>query len=480
MSKPNAEQLVKINKFARTPLTEDEVYVFTSMMIDNAVTSYSTIVHENLLRKFSVDVKRGIGLLLSHDSSKLPVGRTFDATLVEDWDERTGESLKSLYGDHYIALGRNTESGMTTDDIAKGIDSGTIFDTSIGFNAKSMKCSICGNDIRSYDCPHFPGREYIVEDDEGVGVKETCYAIIGEDGEGELIENSLVYAGACNRATIVNEYSMGSDSTIGNKPRLQLVKDIKKIPLNASVYQFYTKSGIVLMTEEGIFVGGEENEKRSESAMDKYKAILEEHGIKSEDELKAKLSELDSLTTKIENKDGELTKKEEVVTKLNSELTKLKEDLSKKETELAELKESNTKLTELNSKLKENAELVETYKKDLTEEILELGVRTQGNAFNKTLFEKFLSTLSIEELKETKEGFSKEVTTKFGAAKTTKTKVADKKKADDELYREDFETEEEFREHIAELALSYSKENKISLIDATKILYDKYSERGDE
>lgn len=477
MAKPTKEQLEKINKFSRVKLTEDDVYVFRSMMIDNAITSYYTIVHENLLRKFSSDVKKGVGLLLSHDSDKLPVGRSFDAFLVEEWDEESGGFLKSLYGDFYIALGRNTESGMTTDDIVKGIDTGTIFDTSIGFSVKSMKCSICGHDIRSWDCPHLPGREYIVENEDGVGETVTCYAIMGEDGIGELIENSLVYAGACARATIVNEYSIGDDSIAKNMPKLQVVEELKQIPIDASVYQFYTAGGLVIMTDS--------KEKRSETGMDKYMSILTEFNIKSEDDLRAKLTELSEKTTELENKNNEILAKDEEIKKLNEKIETYKNDCTEKDGEIAELKneiselsEKVTNLTKLNEELKANEELVETYKKDLKEEIIELGIRAEGNAFNKTLYERFLDTLSIEELKEVREGFNEEVKNKFAGVRTTQTKVRDKNK-DTELYKEDFETEEEFREYIAELAEKYAKENNVSIKDATKLMYAKYSERGE-
>ena len=60
------------------------------------------------------------------------------------------------------------------------------------------------------------------------------------------------------------------------------------------------------------------------------------------------------------------------------------------------------------------------------------------------------------------------------------TKVKEKNKNDRELYQADFETEEEFRGHIAELADEYARENNVSLTEATKLMYAKYKERGDE
>lgn len=226
-------------------------------------------------------------------------------------------------------------------------------------------------------------------------------------------------------------------------------------------------------------------EKRSETGMDKYMSILTEFNIKSEDDLRAKLTELSEKTTELENKNNEILAKDEEIKKLNDKVDFLSKDLLAKNDEVAELKneiselsEKVTNLTKLNEELKANEELVETYKKDLKEEIIELGIRAEGNAFNKTLYERFLDTLSIEELKEVREGFNEEVKNKFAGVRTTQTKVRDKNK-DTELYKEDFETEEEFREYIAELAEKYAKENNVSIKDATKLMYAKYSERGE-
>ena len=196
--------------------------------------------------------------------------------------------------------------------------------------------------------------------------------------------------------------------------------------------------------------------------------------------MRVKLSEDENKAVELEEKETELAQKSEEVEALTSENIQLQENLTAKEEEISKLEKDIADLVMLNEELKANEELIETYKNDLKGEIIELGVRTQGNAFNKTLFEKFLNTLSIEELKEVKEGFNEEVLNKFSGVRTTQTKVANKKKGSEELYKEDFETEVEFREYIADLAQKYAKENEISIKDATKIMYEKYSERGDE
>lgn len=482
MPKPTREQLDKINRFSLTPLTEDDCYVFPNLMIDNLPTSYYSIIQDSLLRKFSVDVKKGVGLLLSHNSNKLPVGKSFDSSLVEEYNEELNEYVKTLYGDFYIALGRNTESGMTTDDIVKGIDSGTISDTSIGFSAKSWECSICGNDIRDHwSCSHYPGRKYVkeAEGDNGEDTVETCYVLVGGDGEGELLENSLVYAGACDRASIINRYSRTDVKESTSSTKLHVVDELKNIPLDATMYQFYAKDGVVLLTDTDSRTNGAEIlNKRGGEKMELEK-IISEFGFKDVGELKNALSLNKELTEKLTAKEQELANITTNSNTLSTRITELEGELATVGVQLEAEKNLNSELKAANEELLANKELVENYRNDLIDEVLTLGVRTQGNLFNKELYDKFLKTLTIDELKETKERFSKEATAKFDGARTTQTKVANREN-NEAQFRDDFETEEEFRAYVADKAVEYSKSEGVSITEATKIIYEKYSERGDE
>lgn len=483
MPKPTNEQLEKINKFALAPLTEDNCYVFNDMMIDDGITSYHSIIHENLLRKFLKDTRKGVGLLMSHNRSRLPVGRSFDASLVEDVDEE-GNIVKSLYGHFYIALGRGTESGMTTDDIVHGIESGTISDTSIGFNAKSFKCSICENDIRDYfKCGHFPGKKYVVEGENGDDVV-TCYVIVGEDGQGELLENSLVYSGACDRASIVNTFSRHSVKDTDNGTKLHLVDSIKSVPLDSTIYMYYSKDGYVFFTETPERTDAIDFlSKRSEEEVE-FKQFLDSvneiMGFNSDspdaiiESLKQYRAETSTLSSELENVRTELSNAEKRVNELEAEKETLKQSLSTKDVTIEEL-------TRINEELSEKAELANTYKNDLIDKALELGVRAQGNAFNKPMFERFLKTLSVDEVKEVITGFENEVVSKFDGVRTSTTRVPKTRTSfdKDKITRDSFETEEEFRDFVADEALAYAKENNVSLKEATKLMFEKYAKDGE-
>lgn len=481
MPRPTLEQLEKINRFTIVPLTEENCYVFNDMMIDDKPTAYSSIIHDNLLRKFLKDASKGVALLLNHDTRKLPVGRSFGAELKEEYDEETGEVVKSLYGHFYIDLGRQTESNMTTDDIAKALDAGTVFDTSIGFNAESWKCSICGNDIRDWwSCPHIPGEKYAVERNRQ-DVVEICYVIVGDDGVGELLENSLVYAGACDRASVRRNFSMTSDVKENQKgTKLHVIDNIKNVPLNATIYQYYTRDGSVLFTDTSERTNGlEELRKRSEQTveLEKFKAILKEFGINAEtpEELSTALASLFEAKELHTQAVVELEQIKTELTQTTAELEEVRGQLSAKDAVIEEL-------TQKNEELSEKAELAQTYRQELIQKALEMGVRAQGNAFNTKLYEKFLSTLSIDEIKEAIESFENEVKSRFdgvrisqGSDNSAKARFNKEPKS-----KEDFESDEEFRTFVAEKAVEYAREHNVSISEATKLMYKKYTKDGSE
>lgn len=478
MPKPTQEELYRINKFTQVPLSEEDVYVFHNMMIDDQLTSYNSKISPSLLNKFMSDTNRGVGLLLNHNSKQLPVGRSFDSELTTEFTE-DGEYRTSLYGKFYIDLGRNTQGGMTTDDIAKGIDSGTIFDTSIGFSASKWSCSICNHDIRDYtSCSHMPGEKYAVTR-EGQDLVETCHVIVGDDGEGELLENSLVYAGACNRATIIKDtFSMDSVSVNDIGTKLHIVEDFKNLPLDCTVYQYYTKDGSVLFTDtEKRTNGSLELKKRSEQRMElqKFLDVLGQFGIEisSDEELSTVLQQLKQSETELSEKATELDSLKEEFSKTTEELTSLQDALSQKEEIISELVKSNEELSQ-------KAGLADTYREDLIKETLEFGVRAHGNSFNTELFEKFLVSLSVEEIKTAKTGFEKEVQEKFANARVSEPDGSATRKQFEPTSKEDFSDEVEFRNYVAEKAVEYAKENKVSISDATKIMMKKYSSKGSE
>jgi len=478
VGKPTEDQLSRINKFSMKPLSAEDVFVFRPLMIDDQETSYVSIVHPNLLKTFMQNSCKGVGLLLSHNSGSLPVGRTFNAELIQEYDMETNNLCTSLYGEVYIALDRNTESGMSTTDIAKGIETGTIFDVSVGFSAKEQTCSICGGDIRSYsECPHNPGKDYSIDNEDGTSCVKKCQVIVGEDGKGELLELSLVYAGACDRATIVNNFSKNNVTNDDSGTKLIIVDNIKSVPQDANIYHYFSKHSTLLLTdakeEQNLMklmdIRSEDNMKYLELFNNKFGLSLE-----TEEELTVKLDEIQTemATSKDElsNVQLQLDEKNICLEEKTTEIELLKGEVSIKDTTIEAL-------TNENSELKKSEEIANTYRKDLVDSTIESGIRAFGNAFNAETFTKFLNTLSLEEIKTTRDGFETEVKTRFQG-----TRITDpvKPASNEQTTKEDFETEAEYRTYIADKAVIYARENEISILEATKILYkDNLSRRSE-
>lgn len=512
---PTEQQLESINRLTRTPLSLSEVYVMPSLMIDSEVTSHKSRLHQNLLMSMVDDANSGVGLLLNHDSNKLPVGRTFESELHMDGD------IMTLYGNSYIPLDRETQHGINTTNLAQSIEDGVAFDVSIGFSFDSVECSICGGDIRRYsECPHFPGVEYIITDEDGNQSIQECIAILGRNG-GELIELSVVYAGACDRATI-EDFSEDNVMNYSKRTKLNIVNDIKNIPENATIYQYCSNDSVAyyinaeevnkdmavnLSKNKPEDVGENLNleqesiesnptteelnedltDNTEESVNDVEESIedtVEEESIEENSEESEEDNfeeEIEEDLTEEESEDEEATESE-VVEEDSVEETELDTDNEVSENDLSgDLKvlETNSdslskEIEELkaeNEKLKADLSLVDEYRNQVIEDTIKQGIKAQGNFFQADLYRRFLKTLSISELKENFELLKKEADNRFAGVKVS----AFNDKSKDELENYYFDNDSEYTDFIDEKAKEYITANDgVTYVDAVKFMRLKY------
>jgi hypothetical protein len=465
MPRPTTAQLRKINKFSQVELKEDQVFVFRSLSADTLPVSryswfgeYSINMTEKMLQKLKKDYQNGVGLLASHDSSRLPFGRTFDAETMAD--EVGGESVKTLYIDHYMVThmeGENgerralaTEIGMSTQEIADHIEVGHTFDTSIGFSIHDPKCSICMNSIRDYEnCEHIPGLTYTVE-----GEEVRCN-IVAETGEG--VENSLVYAGAVNRALIQKAKKDGEEGSESfSKGELQStvklgdtslynVDDVKNLPIGAELFCFLSKGNMQLFTST--------TERRDFSTYQKGREEMS--NANTQTSATEASPEFIQLTADV------ALMKSEHVTALSAKEGELQVALGKV-TELTEqLGKSATQVEELTAK----ATLADTFTTDLISETVKAGIATRGNAFNKERFEKYLATLSVADIKEELAAMKAELSGSVAeaAAQVTETSVEDGKDAPVQM------SKSEMRQEAAKVAMAQFSKTGGNLEELTKL-----------
>lgn len=412
--KPTSTQLEKINKFSHTPLSEDQVYVFRSLSADTLPVQrygwygeYAIRMTSSMLNALKKSYQVGVGLLASHDNSRLPFGRTFDAEVLVD--EVDNESVQTMYVDHYIVThtkdseGNNvplrTEiNGMTTQDIVNHIDVGHTFDTSIGFSITKPTCSICKHDIRDYqECSHIPGKYYDVQ--VGDNTEQFRCDILAEDGEG--LENSLVYAGAVNRAIITNgktasneNYSAGLQGSVNNsEPTLYNVEDIKTVPVHSELLCRMSKGNMELFT-----VTPERNDRNDLEKMRGSEQMAENTKTVTAEPIQQGLALAQTADmVSLEEYNKVVGEKENFANKV--------EQFELQVSELTEkLGVANEKVVELTAK----SELADKFTKDLIEDTVKAGVQARGNKFSAERYRKYAETLSVDELREELQAFKAE------------------------------------------------------------------------
>ena len=191
----------KIQKFARAPLSPDDIYTFPGVISTDAVDAYFTHMDISSLRRFVADFKNNRSLLSSHYVYQLPIGGSYDAEL-EDIPEGKVENVpatKRVRVFWYMIRDMQTERGVNTDQYIKGIESGVYHRMSIGFGGKDLefKCDIDGSDIWDWDSEYYPGMKLEGELKEKYGPYVT-YGVYNANAR----EGSLVYSNATPGAVV--------------------------------------------------------------------------------------------------------------------------------------------------------------------------------------------------------------------------------------------------------------------------------------
>lgn len=210
--KPNVAQLNVINsRLPGTRLDADAVEVLPFRVFDSELTDRYTEMTKEMMRKLERDLNEGRAAFntLHRSSTTLPIGRSVNAKIV------SGELHANMYAVVKRPDGTVFEEGK---DVVDRYNTGAVYACSAGVLVGFYKCSICGNDIRSWnDCEHIPGRTYMVDEQPKLciaymtgrnivnGVAEDC----------GIYEVSAVTAGGSLRAGILTstfgQYNEGAD-----------------------------------------------------------------------------------------------------------------------------------------------------------------------------------------------------------------------------------------------------------------------------
>lgn len=184
-----AQELDAINRFAKTELGEDDVFVFSVLLCDNEI--------DRDLERFSEDTLKDLGELFvgatgicDHDwHSGNQVARIYRTELITDANRKTslGTAYMYLMGCAYML---RTASNS---ELIAAIEGGIKRETSVGCSVARSVCSICGEDIGS--CSHIKGRHY--------GGK-LCHAVL--EGAVDAYEWSFVAVPAQKNAGVIKSF----------------------------------------------------------------------------------------------------------------------------------------------------------------------------------------------------------------------------------------------------------------------------------
>ena len=199
-SKLPSDMVALINKNINPPeeIGEADVYVRAMYVASDEVNSFGgRFPAEELPRLAELLVDAPV--MVGHRKDKLPVGRSFHATVVE----RKGKTLVKSYF-YWLKSADGSES------LRENIDGGVYKECSIGFTFLFPECSICRKDIRT--CEHEPFREYPA--DRGVSgaggsdTRGTCYYNYRRIER--VLETSLVYRGAVPDTAVSKDLHLGA------------------------------------------------------------------------------------------------------------------------------------------------------------------------------------------------------------------------------------------------------------------------------
>ncbi len=149
-----------INNFTRRKFTSEEVYVFSVILCDNEVDRQNERFSDDALEKLSRLFIGKTGIMDHDVKTNNQTARIF-YTQVRTYRNKltsAGSIYKCLTARAYIP---KTEKNK---EIITAIDSGIKKEVSINCAVETVKCSICGSDIKINPCKHIKGKTYKKDD----------------------------------------------------------------------------------------------------------------------------------------------------------------------------------------------------------------------------------------------------------------------------------------------------------------------------
>ena len=145
----------KINRFPRREFTEDELYIFTVKLCDNAIDRDGERFSDKALEELKTLFVGKTGIFDHDPRAGNQEARVFDTEVVsENKTTSDGRPYKYLKAKAYMV--RNAANQPLIDEIDAGIKK----EVSVGCSARKKICSVCGANVFEQGCSHVKGKEY--------------------------------------------------------------------------------------------------------------------------------------------------------------------------------------------------------------------------------------------------------------------------------------------------------------------------------
>jgi len=210
-------------------LRAEDVYVRAMYVVSDEVNSFGGCFPPDehpRLAELLVDSP----VMIGHRKDKLPIGRTFHATVV-------GRDGRPWVKSHFYWL----RSDARAEQLKDNIDGGVYKECSVAFTFTFPECSLCGRDIRT--CEHQPLQDYTVD-----GIERRCH--FNYRRLEKALETSLVYRGAVPHTRITKELDVPADtaplvdiSAMSPERRYLLTPRYDGLPVTA-----HTEGGLLVVT----------------------------------------------------------------------------------------------------------------------------------------------------------------------------------------------------------------------------------------
>lgn len=432
---PTNEQWEKMKRHIKGDnYKKEDFFVFETLAVgDKIVPNRYMKLMPDLLATMREDAEKGVSLMLNHNWSQLgvqsiPIGKVFDGRIAEG--SQDGETT-ALYTTQYILRDDSKVDGYSKNDIIKLIESGVLADTSVGWGTTrdSYKCSICGNSIYDFrNCQHIPGKKYIVNEETNEVKECIIHAHSPKEkhaGNNVLMENSVVFDGAYPNAVIQSAAGEEIDTPNGKLKYLNGKEDLSEKDL---ILGYATGGTINLMYKPTLGKGGLEN--------------MEENQENEVTELETEVTETNTSEVNEETTVETPAETEEVVETQDVEV----ENAETQEVETQEVDVDAEILARFENICENVEDLVQLAKEGLEHrnevisDVLNSGVRSMGNSFNKDVFAKTFSNMKTKDIEQMGKVWEEQVNNNFSKEKVSKQEFSNNEESPIKIDKKQFKT----------------------------------------